>query len=71
MDNTCKIKGGKCYSLPTTILAGVSRFIWGDRDQKYVEIARAYEDAIENLGPDDFFTLTGAIENNCENFSTE
>lgn len=49
----------------------ISAFLWGDRHQKYVEIAHAYEDAIEKLGPDDFFTLTGAIEKNYENFSTE
>jgi tetratricopeptide (TPR) repeat protein len=49
----------------------VSAFLLGDPPQGYVETAQAYEEAFEQGGPDDLFTLKKGVEKHAKDLSLE
>ncbi len=49
----------------------VAAFLFGNPPSGFTESRQAYEDAIATFGPDEFFALKNAIQENCENYSLE
>jgi tetratricopeptide (TPR) repeat protein len=49
----------------------ISGFLLGSHPYGYPETKQAYDDTIENLGPDDFYTVKKAIENQYDTWNLE
>lgn len=49
----------------------ICAFLFGNHPNKYIETRQFYKEAIENGGPDDFFTLKKGIEKHYEDMSLE
>ena len=59
----CRLLGGQVmHPQHTHESLNVSAFMFGNSGDDFVETRLAYDEAIEKLGPDDFFTLKSGVE---------